>query len=575
MPHRGDLPTMSCEPSRSGKSDQFKCKSNKQSGENVRPMPSQRESKIEWTGILCPGIAAILFVWLNPLASHHDDDLMHFLMALWSWERWQFLLDPWGRPGFTIPWALFAPLGWGAAKTFSVVASTVTAWCVVNTARSWKLPAAHWAGWLFWLQPLAFRLSQSTLTEVATSFYLSLALLLHARGALALSAAVFSLTAITRHEMLALLPVWSLVLWRGLGWGRILGWALRSALLVWAVLAVNVASYFAGLDLPVSLLGKARDVMDYGAGTPLSFVAGLAVCSGPVLTALAVFGFAPLLNREARMAGHRGGLLCVALLAGYFALQTVLRTVGLFATGGYPRFLVAISPALALCACAAVPHALSMPRTFVKFLGAASLVLAAGFWTENFRGTMDLGTQHAGKFALIAISVWLSLLFGIWPTLTLFFNRWIPKLRLSASHFVLALVLPMVGQLWIVTEPNIHAAQNLAKLLKDHKQATHGMLTTDVWLGYIMHCGARDPVHLRDKAAEAPPGTLFVWDQQHGPGPAFRIKPTELTALGFEKLFTSGKSPTLRGPLYEVFRKRAASTPVDQTPASKAESPKT
>ncbi len=519
------------------------------------PWGEQRIKRIAWTGIVCPGLVAILLVWMNPLASHHDDDLMHFLIALWSWEDWRFLLDRWGRPGFTIPWAISAPLGWAGAKTFSVVVSIFTAWCVVSTARTWKLPASHWAGWLFWLQPLAFRLSQSTLTEVATAFYLALALLLHARGSLTAGAAVFSLTAITRHEMIAFLPLWSLALWRGSGWRQGLGWALRSAVLSWAFIAVNAAGYFAELRLPISLLGGVRDVTDYGAGTPLSFVAGLAVCSGPVIAALAAFGFAPLLKGEAGIARGNGGALCVVLLAAYFALQTILRTFGLFATGGYPRFLVAVAPAIALCACAAIPRSFAAPLQFLKFLGATAIILAAGFCVENIRGTMDLGTLHPGKFALISRTVSLSLLLAIWPMLLWFARRRWCDCRHVASVPALALFLPIVGQLWIVTEPPTLAAKDLSALLKQNGLLENRALTTDVWLGYLLGGRARDAEKLRLEAKDAPPGTVFVWDQQHGPGPTFRIRHQELIDLGFERLFTFGTSPIFNSPLYVVFRK--------------------
>ena len=46
--------------------------------------------------------------------THQDDDLTHYQMARWAWHYPAYLLDNWGRPGFTIPYAPAAGLGWGA-----------------------------------------------------------------------------------------------------------------------------------------------------------------------------------------------------------------------------------------------------------------------------------------------------------------------------------------------------------------------------------------------------------------------------------------------------------------------------
>jgi hypothetical protein len=116
-------------------------------------------------------------------------------------------------------------------------------------------------------------------------------------------------------------------------------------------------------------------------------------------------------------------------------------------------------------------------------------------------------------------------------------------------------------------------AKELTAFLKRHGMLEKRTLTTDVWLGYLLGGEARDAGKLRLEAKEAPSGTIFVSDRQHGPGPAFRMKPEELIDLGFERIFTFGTSPIFSNPLYEVFQKRKAAN-ADSAAAASAGSVK-
>ncbi len=58
----------------------------------------------------------------------HMDDLTHFLYAKWSWQWPSYLLDEWGRPGFTALYALPAKFGWDACRFLSMILSAAAAW---------------------------------------------------------------------------------------------------------------------------------------------------------------------------------------------------------------------------------------------------------------------------------------------------------------------------------------------------------------------------------------------------------------------------------------------------------------
>jgi len=71
---------------------------------------------------------------------------------------------------------------------------------------------------------------------------------------------------------------------------------------------------------------------------------------GPAIAVLALAGLAPLRRRS-------GDGLLVTIIAAWFLAQTAVRALGLYNSGGYARFLVPISPFIAL----AVPDTVEFP----------------------------------------------------------------------------------------------------------------------------------------------------------------------------------------------------------------------
>ncbi len=288
---------------------------------------------------------------------YHDDDLTHLQFARWAWTHPGYLLDAWGRPGFTVLYAAPAKLGWTAARLFSGVLTGLTAWfayCIgrrLGVRHAWIVPA------LLWLQPLVFSLSYTTLTEPVMAFYLSGAMLLLMRGRRAASAAVLSLCLVTRHEAAVLLPVWAAAIWikRGRAAGGAGGLSLTNfrrclpvwALLLWAPAVHNLLAWLALDAAPSSLYLQPRPTDFYGAGGWLTMFVRWIECSGAPLIMLAFAG-AVVLWRSA------DGRIWLACGAAYLAAHVLLHRFGLFATGGYARFLVAIGPVVAVSAGAAV-----------------------------------------------------------------------------------------------------------------------------------------------------------------------------------------------------------------------------
>jgi len=273
---------------------------------------------------------------------YHEDDLTHYLFARWSQFDGRYLLDPWGRPGFTIPYSVPASIGSSttglqSCRLFSAMLSAAGAWLAFCSARRLGVRYA-WAAIVFvWFQPLFARLSMTTLTETPLAFYLALATWLLLSGRAEWSAAVVALAPVTRDEAIVFLPVWAVALWRQRSrwWGY--------ALLFWATAAHNFASAdWLGL-WPAARWLEPDGADHYGFGTVLTFVPKLVFACGPVVVTLAILGI-----RRVRSCPQ--GWLIVAGPVVWFAAETIIYMRGAYSSGGYSRFLVPICPWLAILA---------------------------------------------------------------------------------------------------------------------------------------------------------------------------------------------------------------------------------
>ena len=92
------------------------------------------------------------FGWISPDGLYHFDDLTHFLYAKWSWRWPAYLLNDWGRPGFTALYAPAAYFGWPMCRAVSALLSAFAAWMAYRIAqragmtRAWAVDTASPAG---------------------------------------------------------------------------------------------------------------------------------------------------------------------------------------------------------------------------------------------------------------------------------------------------------------------------------------------------------------------------------------------------------------------------------------------
>lgn len=347
--------------------------------------------------LLGPALACLpLVVAMAVLAflsdgGHMEDDLTHFLHARWAWNEPLYFLDDWGRPGFTIPYALVAwvgtpETGWLCTRLLTVVIAAMSAALAAGVARELgrgldasfrsnlrqsdenatpgsRLPRAGFAdrAWiaapLLLLMTFYFRLAYTTLTETICGFYLILGTWCLAKNRTRSAAIIFGLTMMTRHET-AVLVVWAACYfaWRR-DWIALL--LLGAVELVWNVLS---AACFDKFPLLRFIVPTGAEI--YGEGTSTLYLVWWAKVASPTGMVLSVAGmtvavvaafgalrrragsprFDPVARRTVLATWVAGGALLAILT------QTALYWHNAFASGGYPRYLVSTCPWLAVLA---------------------------------------------------------------------------------------------------------------------------------------------------------------------------------------------------------------------------------
>ncbi len=464
--------------------------------------------------IPCFALTAVLGLLSDGV--HHDDDLTHFLMGRWAHWYPGYLLHIWGKPGLTIPLAAVAwigdtDIGWHAARLLSAVVTAVTALLAarlaarLGVARPWLVVPA------LYIQPLCSLLAFTTLTETFTAFYLVAAIcLLYARRPVVASL-VFSLVLVTRLEALVLLPVW----WLGLFGSRVsparLGMAGLTAF--WAPLAHNLAFRLVFQRWPITVFFAPHGSTEYPGVGWLGYILPALHAIPPVVAGCALIGGFVLLRR--------GRGLVPALAGTFFLTHVVIKALGVFASGGYGRFMVAISPLIAILVVVGLSE--FAPRRGARRAPSRPWFVLGAVWAV---GLLAFEMQcRAGRFAvpderilwairiLAAAIITLILLNGAAA-------RGRPRARLARlTVFILAAT--CVVQWAVVARPlqpgdRQIAAHRVIQWLVDRDLADEPLFAASPWFAYYLNLVENPRAH-KDATllSSMPVGTIFIWDSNY------------------------------------------------------------
>ncbi|NDD62745.1 MAG: hypothetical protein EBZ36_02005 [Acidobacteria bacterium] len=291
--------------------------------------------------LLTAGAAGLAMLRLFPDSCQQDGGL-HFLFAKWSWRHPELLVGVWSRPLYTTVYALPALAGYEAARALTVVIGLLISWQTWRLAVEMRIDRAPLAIILVWLQPSFLLFSADNMTEPVFALTYVIALRLHHRGRQSLGAIVASLLVLARPEGFFLCLLWAGWLWRSYPgqWRRrrAILWLGCGALAWWgAALLITGDPLFILHNWPRNwpLTGTV-----YGTAGPLAYPARLPEIVGPFLLVPFIIGLWRLLRL-------RQSTLTTSFLL-FLILHTALRAWGLMGSAGYPRYLVSISPAIAL-----------------------------------------------------------------------------------------------------------------------------------------------------------------------------------------------------------------------------------
>ncbi len=286
-----------------------------------------------------------------------QDSGYHFLFARWAHQHPQYFVSVWARPLFTLLYFFPAQLGYPATKLFTVAISLAAAWQTFRLARQMRFDRAEMSIPLLFLQPSFFLLSSSVLTETLFALIFVIALRLHLSGRLRAGMIVASLLILVRPEGLIIGVLWGLwVLFvvpplGGKGWQtsrfrlKAVLQTLQTLLLASGVVLWWIAAYLITGD-PLWIVhdwppdwqpeGKAN-----GAGPIWRYVVLLPLIVGPLLLPPFIVGLRRLLKKREFTAGVSAFLVL-------FAAHSLMYWRGWFGAAGYARYLVCVSPAIAL-----------------------------------------------------------------------------------------------------------------------------------------------------------------------------------------------------------------------------------
>jgi len=506
---------------------------------------------ITWAG----AVLAVLAFFSD--GAYHDDDLTHYLFARDSWRDPSCLLNAWGRPGFTIPYALVAwvgdtAAGFTACRLLSVAITAYTLVLVAQIAQGLVGARPRGAGSIdvalasettavVWLlaAPLFVHLGTTTLTETICALYLAAGTRALVRGRPGVAAAWIALAPLARHEAIVLVVACAaLFAWRR-EWRAVL-------FLSWALVAANVIAAVLGWSLPSAVLfeGQPEGAAKYGTGSLTFYLVRWVEACGPLVVVLAGAGGVGLLQGaspgwaqvlRSNWQSDDGRRLTRALIGlgglGYVALQTLLYYRNTHASGGYARFLVPVAPWMALSAWEGARRLAAAPSPALRIaLFATGLLLATAVVAERglFLAKLETIAPPGILGVLPSLADWVTSLAVLGAALLLVALRW-PR----AGQGVLAVLLALqVVQVAFFLRPHRLGARPRA-VVEATREALRSTATStplyswSVWASYetrnVLGDGPIGPsaheslytgLHDDDVAPwlEALPGSLLVWD---------------------------------------------------------------
>jgi len=299
--------------------------------------------------IICAAVGVVMAFLFED--SRELDGGYHYLFARLAWRRPELFVGVWSRPLFTLLYAFPAMVGHQTAKLFSVLVCLVIAHQTWRLATDLKIERAPLAIAFLWLQPMFFLYCSDTMTEPVFSLFYILALRLHHLRRVRAGMIVASLTILARPEgffLCALWGVWVLAEARPME-GK--PWSFRrtsfDALSSIPLLATGAFIWWlAALIITGDPLFIRHNWPPNWSLTGALY--GTAIYPFRLPEIVGLFMLPPFLYGLIHLLKQRKLFTITSSFLLLFILHTILRAYGLLGSAGYPRYMLSVSPAIAL-----------------------------------------------------------------------------------------------------------------------------------------------------------------------------------------------------------------------------------
>jgi len=454
-----------------------------------------------------------LLAMLRSAGAYHDDDLDHYYMARSAFGEPRFFVDPWGRPGFTLLYALPAQLGWNAVRLTTIVIALIT--MVVTTLTARRLGALRpgiWGALAAW-QPLFLLLSFSALTEPLAALLLALVLYAQASDRPRLATVTVGLLPLVRQELgvVAILVAGWIVLHRRDAWRELL-W-IPLPVLAWAIVGGLIHGDAAWL--PDAILGSSRPLNSTG---PLHYFRNLISVTGPVIFLGLFLGMMALAFQSTRgPSATRPPKFAALTLVVVFGLLTLLTWEKLPFGGsvGFLRHLIVLAPVAALVAGYGYQFAIDSSGRWRWSVALVTLsVTALVGLVLSHRLAVDFYVIEGRDWSRLAGLVPVALLVLVAPWLGRRRRLALSIVPLLAAGFCLATIRPI----------DLNVEQKVIKAAVDYMTSQRllgrPMMANHPWIYFFTHRDRWDrqatPYVTLDNLSSASPGTLAIWENHYG-----------------------------------------------------------
>lgn len=203
---------------------------------------SPKQQHLVWIWLI---VSACFLIWaaLNSEGAYGGaDSFVHYLIARYSWETPELLLDHWGKPLFTLLTSPFAQLGFIGVRLFNISCALLSAWLAYKTAKKLGMHFPIVAAIFSLAAVLGIPVYLSGLTEPLFALTLILSVYAASSKKWELSSIIISFIPLVRTEGFMFIPLWIFVLSFSKQWKAIL--FLSTGFLVYSLIGLMAGKDF-------------------------------------------------------------------------------------------------------------------------------------------------------------------------------------------------------------------------------------------------------------------------------------------------------------------------------------------